>query len=68
MSSFGDNNIKTTIQEEFDCWFNEIYGHYPYEATDSEKNEFLFEMIDILKYCLGKYFDEDKIGNWLRSK
>ena len=68
MSSFGDNNIKTTIQEELDCWFSEIYGHYPDEATDSEKNEFLFEMIDILKYCLGKYFDEDKIGNWLRSK
>ena len=50
MSSFGDNNPKTTLQEMLDSLFIEQYGHDRYESTAEEKVQFLAELFDVLRY------------------
>lgn len=50
MSSFGDGNPKTNLQEWLDHCFYERYGHDRYEATAEEKVQFLDDLFDVLHY------------------
>jgi len=55
MSSFGDDNIKTRIQEELDYIASLWYGHDIYNMTAEEKVKFLGELFDVLHYLFGEY-------------
>lgn len=55
MSSFGDGNIKTQIQEELDCIASRWYGHATYDMTAEEKVKFLGELFSVLDYMFGDY-------------
>jgi len=55
MSSFGDGNIKTQIQEELDYIASQYYGHDIYNMTADEKVKFLGELFDVLHYLFGEY-------------
>ena len=55
MSSFGDGNIKTQIQEELDYIALDWYGHDTRNMTAEEKVKFLGELFDVLHYLFGDY-------------
>ena len=50
MSSFGDNNPKTRLQEWLDDLSYDQFGHHRYESTAEEKVQFLAELFDVLRY------------------
>ena len=53
MSSFGDGNPKTKIQECLDDLFFDQYGHQLYGSTAEEKVQFLAEIFEVLNYMFG---------------
>ena len=55
MSSFGDGNIKTQIQEELDYIASQYYGHDIYNMTAEEKVKFLGELFEVLHYKFGEW-------------
>lgn len=50
MSSFGDGNPKTRLQEWLDDLFYDQFGHHRYESTAEEQVQFLAELFDVLRY------------------
>ena len=50
MSSFGDGNPKTRLQEWLDDLFYDRFGHHRHESTAEEKVQFLAELFDVLRY------------------
>ena len=50
MSSFGDGNPKTRLQEGLDELFYDQFGHQLYESTAEEQVRFLAELFDVLRY------------------
>lgn len=50
MSSFGDGNPKTKLQELLDDLFYDQFGHHRYESTAEEQVQFLAELFDALRY------------------
>lgn len=54
MSSFGDGNRKTRIEEEL-CWIiRECYSDNFYEDKEAQR-EFLLDTLDVLRYMCGEY-------------
>lgn len=53
MSSFGDENIKTRIQEELDCICWNYYGKDSSDLTDKEKLQFTMRVLEVLQYITG---------------
>ena len=50
MSSFGNGDPKTRLQEWLDDVFCDQFGHNRYESTAEEKVQFLAELFDVLRY------------------
>ncbi len=55
MSSFGDENYKTTIEEYLSSIIRNKFGKDPSELTEEEKLQVFIDIVDIAKYIVGKY-------------
>lgn len=54
MSSFGDGNNKTRIEEELSWIANEYYSDDFYEDKEAQR-KFLLDVIDVLRYICGEW-------------
>jgi hypothetical protein len=59
MSSFGDGNIKTRMQEDLDCIAWTYYGKNVSELTPEEKLQFVMRVMEVLEYITGYTFSDD---------
>lgn len=55
MSSFGDGNVKTIIEEELSYIFREHYGKDTSDATAEEKLQFENYVLVVLNYMFGEW-------------
>lgn len=55
MSSFGDESVKTRIEEWLSCIFQEYYGKRTGEATAEEKLQFENYVLEVLNYMFGEW-------------
>lgn len=54
MSSFGDGNNKTRIEEELSWITQEYYSKNFYEDKEAQR-QFLLDVLDVLRYICGEY-------------
>lgn len=54
MSSFGDGNRKTRIEEELRWITREYYSDDFYEDKEAQR-QFLLDVLDVLKYMCGEW-------------
>ena len=54
MSSFGDGNNKTRIQEEL-CWIAREYYSDDFYKDKEAQRQFLLDALDVLRYMCGEY-------------
>ena len=54
MSSFGDGNRKTRIEEELSWIAREYYSDDFYEDKEAQM-QFLLDVLDVLRYMCGEY-------------
>lgn len=50
MSSFGDGNIKTEIDDELKYIFEDNFNHSIYESTHEEQLAFISAVLEVLHY------------------
>ena len=53
MSSFGDRNIKTRMQEELDNICYDYYGCEIYDLTPEQKLQFTMRVLEVVRYVNG---------------
>lgn len=54
MSSFGDGNVKTRIEEELSWIAEEYYAKNFYEDKEAQR-QFLLDALEVLRYMCGEY-------------
>lgn len=54
MSSFGDGNSKTRIEEELKCIADNCYSDNFYEDKEAQR-QFMLDVLDVLRYMCGEY-------------
>ena len=54
MSSFGDGNIKTEIEQELMWIAKDNYGD-DFEENKESQRQFLLDVLDVLRYICGEY-------------
>lgn len=54
MSSFGDGNKKTRIEEELNWIAREYYSENFYEDKEAQR-QFLLDTLDVLRYICGEW-------------
>ena len=54
MSSFGDGNNKTRIEEELSWIAREYYSDNFYEDKEAQR-QFILDVLDVLKYICGEW-------------
>lgn len=54
MSSFGDENNKTRIEEELSWIANEYYSNNFHNDKEAQR-KFLLDVIDVLRYICGEW-------------
>ena len=55
MSSFGDENYKTTMEECLSSIIENKFGKDASELTDEEKLQVFVDIVDVAKYIVGMY-------------
>ncbi len=54
MSSFGDGNNKTRIEEELSRIAKEYYSNNFYEDKEAQR-QFILDVLDVIKYICGEW-------------
>lgn len=54
MSSFGDGNVKTRIEEELNWIADAYYSNNFYEDNEAQR-QFLLDVLEVLRYMCGEY-------------
>jgi len=54
MSSFGDGNNKTRIEEELSWIANEYYADNNFYGDKEAQRQFLLDVLDVLRYMCGE--------------
>ena len=67
MSSFGDGNIKTRMQEDLDCIAWNYYGKDVSDLTPEEKLQFVMRVMEVLHYITGYAFYDDNSHAYIQE-
>jgi hypothetical protein len=54
MSSFGDGNKKTRIEEELSWIANKYYANNNFYGDKEAQRQFLLDVLDVLRYMCGE--------------